>query len=382
MQQLILTFNVGSSSLKFSCYQQEKPLFSLNIDLKQQQFLGQGQFQIKNWTPSYHLADDACFIVDHIKTHYAPLNLIIAHRVVHGAEHQQAVMITPDILQELEALSPLCPLHQPPALTVINAIQNKWPDIQQIAAFDTSFHQSQSRIARSFALPKRLTSKGIKRYGFHGLSCQSIIGQLANTQRDKGRVIVAHLGNGSSITAIKDGVSQASSMSFSTLDGLPMGTRCGHLDAGVMLYLVEQGWTAQSLTELLYYQSGLLGLSGISSDMRVLMDSQETEAKFAIDYFVDYCARTIASMATTIQGIDRLVFTGGIGEHQSTIRANIVEHLTWLGLKINPQANEQHSFIISTDDSTAELLCLPTNEQEQLFLAAKQLVKLSNDQED
>ena len=370
----VLTFNVGSSSLKIAYYQQQQCLFNLTIDIKQQRTNWTGQIpnSLINWHSVGILSEDACYVAQALYQQYQVLPIVV-HRVVHGGHYQQAVMINTETLAQLQVLAPLCPLHQPPALAVIEALAARFAQLIQIAAFDTSFHGQQPALSSCYPLPLTLRHEGIKAYGFHGLSCQSIMRQLLalDAKAATSKLIIVHLGNGASITAVLDGISQANSMGFSTLDGVPMGTRCGHLDAGILLYLLEQGWTHQQLNQLLYKESGLLGLSGISSDMRELISEASPQASFAVDFFCRRVAQEISSFATVIGGIETLVFTGGIGEHQAIVRAKIAAHLVWLGLKLDDHANLQNKQIISLPSSTIETWVLTSNEQYELYFAAQ-----------
>jgi acetate kinase len=260
---------------------------------------------------------------------------LAGHRVVHGGDlFTGPVLITPDVLKQLESLVPLAPLHQPEALRLIEAMAELRPGLAQSASFDTAFHAGQSDLVRRFALPRPLYDQGIKRYGFHGLSYDYIAGVL---RRDhpriaSGRVVVAHLGSGASLCALRDGASVETTMGFSTLDGVPMGTRPGALDAGVLLHLLGPGgMTVDQVEDLLYHRAGLLGLSGISADTRDLLASDTDAAREAIEIFTFRIAQAVAALATTLGGIDALVFTGGIGEHQPEIRDRICRRLDWLG---------------------------------------------------
>lgn len=368
----IISLNVGSSSLKISVYANNQPLCSANIDLiqKTSHFSGQIPNSLLTWQISGNLSDDACQLIKKLPiTHHSKF----AYRVVHGGDYVQAQVLNTPVLAELERLAPLCPLHQPPALSVIKALMQAYPQQQHIAAFDTAFHAQQPDLSKRYALPLQLYQQGIKSYGFHGLSCQSIMRQLAILEPTLalGKVLIAHLGNGASVTAVYQGKSQATSMGFSTLDGLVMGTRCGHLDAGVLLYLLSQGWDEPRLSQLLYKQSGLLGLSGISSDMRTLLANETDQAKFAVDYFCQRVAREVVSLATVINGCDCLVLTGGIAEHQAQVRESILKQISWLGVIIDTSANQQHQTIISSPKSAIKVLILETDEQYELYLAAK-----------
>ena len=257
------------------------------------------------------------------------------HRVVHGGDaYAFPARITPQVLKELERFCPLAPLHQPHNLAGIRAVTQHLPELPQFACFDTAFHQTQPEIARRFALPRPLHDAGVKRYGFHGLSYEYVASRLRDISelKDKEKIIIAHLGNGSSLCALKEGRSIASSMGFTALDGLIMGTRSGSIDAGVLLYLIdEKGMSSRDLERLLYRESGLLGVSGLSGDMRTLLASDDPNAKIAIDLYVYRAAREIGSLAAALGGLDALVFTGGIGEHAAPVREAICKASRWLG---------------------------------------------------
>jgi acetate kinase len=268
----------------------------------------------------------------------------IGHRVVHGGrKFSTPVRIDDAAFTAIEALAPLAPLHQPHNLQGIRVAREHFAGMPQVACFDTAFHHGQSPLNQRFALPAALFERGIRRYGFHGLSYESIAGQLPP---GSARTVVAHLGHGASLCAMQDGRSIATTMSFSPLDGLPMGTRCGRLDAAVVLHLIEhEHMDAAAVMRLLTRESGLLGLSGLSADMRELLASDAPAARLAVDYFVEHVRREIAAMAAALQGIDRLVFTGGIGENAAALRSRIVEGLAWMGgplevlvLKTNEEA--------------------------------------------
>jgi acetate kinase len=257
------------------------------------------------------------------------------HRVVHGADRYTApTKITPEVLEKLESFIPLAPLHQPYNLAGIRAVTAQRPRLPQVACFDTAFHQTQPEIARRFALPGALHDAGVKRYGFHGLSYEYVAGKLPSVEgyRKNWKTIVAHLGNGASLCALQGGRSIASTMGFTALEGLMMGTRSGSIDPGVLLYLMdEKGYTSQGLTQLLYRDSGLLGVSGLSHDMRTLLASREPRARLAVELFVYRIVREAGSLAAALGGLDALVFTGGIGEHAAAVRLAVCEALRWLG---------------------------------------------------
>lgn len=291
----------------------------------------------------------------------------VGHRVVHGGSlFAEPVRLTASVLSRLEALVPLAPLHQPNGIAGIRALGARLPDVPQIACFDTAFHRTQPAMAQLFGLPRELSADGIRRYGFHGLSYQYIASQLPThlgTDSD-GRVIVAHLGNGASLCALHGRRSVASTMGFTALDGLLMGTRCGSLDPGVVLYLIEEKrMTTAQVAELLYERSGLLGVSGLSSDLRVLLASERPAAAQAIDLFVYRIVRELGSLVAALGGLDALVFTAGIGENSAQIRQRVCEQFGWLGLNLDRAANEARGPRISTVNSPVSAWVIATNEE-------------------
>ena len=376
----LLALNVGSSSLKAALYRRGEatPVFRLDVDLRTGQVQsGEGLPEaLTRWEERWPAAEVALRIVAEVRRSPEDPLTVCSHRVVHGGDRTGPAVIDDALLMTLHRLAPLCPLHQPPALAVIDSLRRSSPDLPQVAAFDTAFHSGQPALWREYALPEALRQQGIRSYGFHGLSCQSILRQLAamDPALAAGRVVIAHLGNGSSLTAVRDGRSQATTMGFSPLEGVPMGTRWGRLDPGVLLYLLERDWTTESLTRLLYRESGLRGLSGISGDMRELMTSPAPQAAFAIDYYADRVAREIASLATVLGGLETLVFTGGIGEHQPEVRARILARLAWIRVTLNETANRSGAVDIAGSDSRIRVLALHTDEQDELRRAGESLV--------
>ncbi len=292
---------------------------------------------------------------------------VVGHRIVHGGESfDRPVRIDADVMRRMEALIPLAPLHQPHNLSPIRAIAAARPRLPQVACFDTAFHRTMPAVATRFALPARFAAAGVRRYGFHGISYEFIAGRLRELAPDlaAGRVIVAHLGNGASLCAMRDGRSVDTTMGFTALDGLVMGTRCGTLDPGVVLHLVKQmKLSAEQVEDLLYRQSGLLGVSGISGDMRKLLASDATPAREAIELFVFRLARETGALISSLGGLDGLIFTAGIGEHASPIRAAACEHLSWLGIHLNPAANDRGDTVISEPDSRVSVRVIPTDEE-------------------
>ncbi len=293
--------------------------------------------------------------------------IAVGHRVVHGAEeYSDPQRLTPDIIARLERFIPLAPLHQPHNLAGIRALLAVQPGLPQVACFDTAFHHGQPELAKLFALPHAYRAEGVRRYGFHGLSYEYIAGALAEAMGTPatGRVVVAHLGNGASMCAMRDGRSVASTMGFTAVEGLPMGTRSGSLDPGVLIYLIERhGMGARDLTNLLYKQSGLLGLSGFSNDMRDLLASVEPGARLAVDYFCYRITRELGSLAAALGGLDALVFTGGIGEHAAAVREQVCARSAWLGIEIDPAANIGDGRRLDRPGSRTAVWVLPTNEE-------------------
>ena len=295
------------------------------------------------------------------------------HRVVHGGRtHVEPARVTDVLLTDLETLVPLAPLHQPHNLAAIRCVAAALPGLPQVACFDTTFHRTQSRLSQLFALPHAMTEEGILRYGFHGLSYEYIAGTLPTHLGDRadGRVIVAHLGSGASMCAMKDRRSVATSMGFTALDGLVMGRRCGSLDPGVVLYLLEEkGLTSEQITSLLYTKSGLLGVSGISNDMAVLEADPSAQAQEAIELFCYHAARELTALATDMGGIDAIVFTAGIGENSALVRRLICERLAWLGVDLDVTANERGIAHIQSTASDVSVIVIPTDEE--AVIAAK-----------
>ena len=291
----------------------------------------------------------------------------VGHRVVHGgARYTGPVIVTGQVLAELHGLIPLAPLHQPHNLAAIEAVSERLPGTPQVACFDTSFHRTQSTLAELIALPDEICQAGVRRYGFHGLSYEYIATALPRMAADiaRARVIVAHLGNGASLCALRDGKSVDSSLGFTALDGLCMGTRPGGVDPGVILYLFQNlGLSAPEVETVLYKKSGLLAISGISSDMRDLLASSEAKARLAVDYFVYRAAKEIGALAAVLGGIDGLVFTAGIGENSAEIRRRICESSAWLGIKLDAEANARNALRISVAESRVSVWVIPTNEE-------------------
>ena len=386
-QGVLLVINAGSSSIKFSVFEIEP-----NGD-PHERFGGQvegiggaAQFMVKSsdgelvgshdWPDGSAVDHDQALhqIDDWLNAHLQgrPL-LACSHRVVHGGlRHAEPVLIDDAVLAELEALCPLAPLHQPHNLGPIRAMRARQPNLPQIACFDTAFHRGQSEVVQQFALPQAVTKAGVRRYGFHGLSYEYIASVLpqVHPRLVTGRVIVAHLGNGASLCAMKDGRSMASTMGFSALDGLAMGTRCGSLDPGVVFHLLREMKLAPDQVErLLYRESGLLGMSGVSNDMRALRArATEPQVRLALDIYVHRIVREIGSMAAVLGGLDALVFTAGIGEHGVDTRAEVLQGCQWLGLSLDAKRNEAGERCITQGDpaQVPSAWVIPTDEEGML----------------
>jgi len=380
MADAILVLNAGSSSLKFSVFldgEPPEPLLRGQLEglLTQPHFVARDHAGHvageREWPPDTRLGHDGAiaFLFTWGRGGALRGNRIVAagHRVVHGGlKFTRPVLVDAEVLAALEAFVPLAPLHQPHNLAAIRAILERVPELPQAACFDTSFHRTQPAVAQAFALPRRYTDEGVLRYGFHGLSYEYIASVLPGTdaRAAAGRTVVAHLGNGASMCAMKGGKSVASTMGFTAVDGLPMGTRCGALDPGVLLYLMDRhGMDAQALEKLIYQQSGLLGVSGISSDMRTLLASPDPRAAETIDLFVYRIGRELGSLAAALGGLDALVFTGGIGEKAAVIRARVCRDAAWLGLDLDAEANDTGGPRISSLGSRVSAWAVPTNEE-------------------
>ena len=388
MTQAILTLNAGSSSLKFAVFgfNGESPIASGQAD----SIGGEGSIVLKS-------ADGAHLPVTSkvdVTTHHAALRSILSllqisfsgldiaavgHRIVHGGVGFAApILLDEFVLKQLSVLEPFAPLHQPHNLAGVRAAMVAFPHATQVGCFDTAFHRAHPFVNDTFALPRVYYEKGVRRYGFHGLSYEYIAGSLRRVapRLAEGRVIVAHLGNGASMCAMLNSRSIASSMGFSALDGLPMGTRCGQLDPGVVLYLLDQeGLTSTQVTELLYKNSGLLGLSGLSNDMRKLEEAGTVEAAQAIDYFVFRVQREFGAMAAALGGVDAIIFCGGIGENSRTIRARVCEKLSWIGIEMDYAKNAANAPIISSDMSRVQVMVIKTNEELVIAQAVRHLVQ-------
>jgi acetate kinase len=380
MTRGILVLNAGSSSIKFALYP-AAPASAEDAAAYHGEIEGIGRelHLIIRDAQRKSVADRA---VDGPATHHRGLSALlewlsahsgsteiiaVGHRVVHGGKaYAQPVRITPAVLRDLERLVPLAPLHQPHNLEAIRALAELHPGVAQIACFDTAFHASEPGVATTFALPRALTEKGVRRYGFHGLSYEYIASILpAHLGPDAdGKIVVAHLGNGASLCAMVNRRSVATTMGLSALDGLVMGRRCGALDPGVVLYLLDcERMSSAQITHLLYEESGLLGVSGISDDMRDLLRADDPRAREAVELFVYRIVRELGSLAAALGGLDALVFTGGIGEHSPEIRARVCDEAAWLGLAIDASANAAGGPRISRRDGRVSIWTFPTDEE-------------------
>ena len=381
MTDVVLVLNVGSSSVKFALYPTgaddahpilrgkiagigTDPVFTAR-DGADSPLPADVLFQ-----PDPAAAPDAltAVLLDWLGRRPGDIRIAAAgHRVVHGGrDHDGPARVTAALMTELEAMVPLAPLHQPHNLAAIRAVAATSPELPQVACFDTSFHRTQDRLAQLFALPQALSEAGVIRYGFHGLSYDHIARILPShlDERAEGRVIVAHLGNGASMCAMKARRSVATSMGFTALDGLMMGRRCGAIDPGVILHLIDgMGMNTSEVSHLLYNECGLLGVSGLSNDMRTLEASAAPQAREAIDLFCYRAACELSALATAIEGLDAIVFTAGIGENSAKVRSLICDRLAWLGVALDTEANDRNATCISAAASDVQVLVLPTDEE-------------------
>ena len=380
MDDYAVIINAGSSSLKFSVFRRpDRDAWRLEV---------RGQIEGIGTSPQYSARNDAgqsvadqqvdgsvkdgrgalTYVADWLRDRYGGARVRgIGHRVVHGgARYTAPTIVTPEVLDDLRTLIPLAPLHQPYNLAAIEAVWERLPGVPQVACFDTSFHRGQPAVAELVPLPSEIRNAGVQRYGFHGLSYEYIASVLPSVAPEiaSGRVIVAHLGSGASMCALKDGKSIDSTLGFTALDGLCMGTRPGAVDSGVILHLFQTlGLSAKEVETLLYKKSGLLGISGISNDMRALLASAEPAARLAVDYFVYRAAKEIGALTAVLGGLDGLVFTAGIGENSAEIRKRICQASAWLGIDLDDAANGRRGPRISTAASAVSAWVIPTNEE-------------------
>ncbi|PTQ11857.1 acetate kinase [Sphingomonas oleivorans] len=390
MREAFLIFNAGSSSLKFALYE------SRSLDL-----LCRGVLEERSEGMKLDIAGPLAgpfleaprpaetghagyieWFLNLVRHRLGDLSLGAAgHRVVHGGAQFAAPIIVDDMaMAALEALVPLAPGHQPNNLMAIRAVARFWPDLPQIACFDTAFHRTQPRLAQLFGLPRGFSDAGILRYGFHGLSYEYIASRLPEIagSRADGRVIVAHLGHGASLCAMRERRSVATTMGFTSLDGLMMGTRCGAIDPGVLLYLIrERGMSVETVADLLNNRSGLLGVSGISDDVRTLAASDDPRANEALDLFAYRIVREVGSLVSALGGLDLLIFTAGIGEHSALVRRKVCEQLRFFGLELDEQLNASGAMTISSDASEIGVYIVPTNEELPIADAVRRLIGIS-----
>jgi acetate kinase len=380
MNTHLLTLNAGSSSLKFALFAADGPKPALLAKGQAEALGGAPHLVLQAGTgakledrllpkDTAHAHESALqHILDALKTHIPAMHVgAVGHRVVHGGpRHSEPEILRPDIVAELEEFIPLAPLHQPHNLSGIGAAQRAFPDAIQVACFDTAFHRTHPWVNDAFALPRAYYEKGVRRYGFHGLSYEYVAGKLREIAPEAaaGRTVIAHLGAGASMCGIKNGRSVASTMGFSPLDGLAMGTRCGQLDPGVILYLLDhEGKTSQEISDMLYKQSGLKGLSGLSGDMRELQAAGTAEAEQAIDYFVSRIRRELGGLAAALSGLDALVFCGGIGENSASTRSRICAGLHWIGVELDEDRNEEGGTVISSAGANVKVFVIRTDEE-------------------
>jgi acetate kinase len=380
MADAIVVLNAGSSSIKFSLFLARGD--ELELDVRGQieglytapRFVAKGRDGAarseKSWDVGTKLGHDGALehLVGFLRQELVDDRLLgVGHRVVHGAlDYSEPVRLDAKVLATLEKLVPLAPLHQPHNLAPIRALLAAQPGLPQVACFDTAFHRTNPDLAQRFAIPAELHDAGVRRYGFHGLSYEYIASVLPryDAKAAAGRTVVLHLGNGSSMCAIEGGRSIASTMGFTAVDGLPMGTRTGALDPGVVLYLMdERGMDARAIEKLIYTQSGLLGVSGISSDMRTLLDSEDPRARLAIDLYCYRIRRELGSLAAALGGLDAIVFTAGIGENSAAIRDRVCRDAAWIGAELDAAANAKGGPRISAGGSRVSAWAIPTNEE-------------------
>jgi acetate kinase len=391
MAECIAVVNAGSSSVKFAFYDSagDKPLLlkgqveqiGVSPSLTAEDAEGNDLAE-RNWpAEGFGHAQAVDAILDTARE-LLPGSTVqgVGHRVVHGGTRFAApVQVTPEVIAELEKLSPLAPLHQPHNLGPIKAIAENFTHIRQVACFDTGFHQSQPHLAQSYALPRELSESGIRRYGFHGLSYEFVSSRLRDVAPDHAakRIVIAHLGNGASLCAIHHGRSIATTMGFTAVEGLVMGTRCGSIDPGVLIYLMdEKGMDARALESLVYKKSGLLGVSGISSDMRTLRGSEDPKAREAIDLFIYRIVREIGSLSAALGGLEGLVFTGGIGQRDAKTRREVVAGCAWLGAVLDEDANAGGEGRIDAQSSKLPIWVLPTDEEGVIARHTAELLNL------
>jgi acetate kinase len=391
MTDAVLVINAGSSSIKFAVF--------VDGEGSEPQLLFKGQLEGIGSDPSFAVKDPSGAVIDErdewprgsplrhvgairyilgwLRDQGTKLSLVGAgHRVVHGGvAYTDAVRVDASVIQDLEQFNPLAPLHQPHNIAAIRALADVDPDLPQVACFDTAFHATQPRVAKMFALPRELMDSGIRRYGFHGLSYEYIARRLPDVVPAAERVVVAHLGSGASMCAIANGRSVESTMGFTAVDGLPMGTRTGALDPGVLLFLMQtRGYDVAAIETLLYRQSGLLGVSGVSNDMRDLLASSNPHARQAVDLFVYHIRKNLGALTAALGGLDALVFTAGIGENAPEIRAMVCEGASWLGVRLDADANARRGPCITTPDSKVSAWVIPTDEEGMIAIHTRRVL--------
>ncbi|MFG1421608.1 acetate/propionate family kinase [Roseixanthobacter liquoris] len=386
---ILLTFNPGSSTLKMGLFEVEgdhaRRLGRGLIDLRRSPLvlsLSEGG-EARDIRLTSAVTEDLREVIDEtlrwLVDHFGVAGLTaVGHRVVHGGDRFGGpALVDQDTFEGIESLTALAPLHQPQSARIIRALHHLRPDLPQVASFDTAFHGTQADVVRRFALPRDMFTAGIKRYGFHGLSYKYIARQLGRHDPSfGGRVVAAHLGSGASLCALSHGISRDTSMGFSTLDGIPMATRCGTLDPGVVIHMLKQEKRPlEEVEDILYHRSGLLGVSGISADSRALLASHSEEAREALELFTFRIAREAAALATTLGGLDGFVFTAGIGEHQGEIRSAVAARLGWLGMKLDEEANAANAALISAKDSKVQVFVIPTDEEQVIADEAVSIIQ-------
>jgi len=391
MREPILVINAGSSSIKFSVFetaagrsftagvhgQVEGIGTSSRLQITDAQDRGVADQAVAGKDHQAAIAAIHDWFTDHVGSETGFDG--IGHRIVHGGTaYSEPVVIDEQVMSRLEELVPIAPLHLPHHIAAIRAFAAVAPRVPQVACFDTAFHRDQPPLAREFALPRELSAMGIRRYGFHGLSYEYIVSKLPEVAPAcaNGKIVVAHLGNGASMCAIKEGRSVATTMGFTPVDGLPMGTRTGALDPGVILYLLQhEGMDAKTIEHLIYERSGLLGVSGLSSDMRTLLASNAPAAREAVELFVYRIDRELGSLVAALEGLDALVFTGGIGENAAEIRAQVCRHAGWIGIALDEEANARGGPLISRTGSAVSVWVVPTNENLMIARHTRRLIE-------
>lgn len=393
MTDAILVINAGSSSIKFAGYRE--------MEDGEPELLGKGQidglgtqprFVVESadgtilgeheWSEAISHAKALDYVIDWIEENATDVRVAAAgHRVVFGgAAYAGPTRVDEQVIEEIEKLVPFFPLHLPHNLAAIRGFAEDHPDLPQVACFDNSFHRTQPRVAQLYALPHEMAERGIRRYGFHGLSYEYIARKVPDYAPNAARVVVAHLGSGASMCALLEGRSVECTLGFSGLDGLPMGTRTGPLDPGVMLYLMQAlGMDAAAIEKLLYTKSGLLGVSGLSNDMRDLLASDDPRAAEAIDLFVYHIAKQLGALAAALEGLDAIVFTAGVGENAAEIRARVCRKAAWLGVHLDPAANASGGPRISTENSGVSAWVIPTDEERMIALHTARVLAKAGD---